>query len=103
MRGIVAASLLCAACVSAGPPVDVAVYPDAAGMPRDVQAFIVRWQDCHHWLGEPGDHPDRRREIDRAVRRLCPGIDARARRLRARHAADATIIARLAAYEALGQ
>jgi len=95
--------LVAGACAAAYPPVDLSVYPDAAGMPPDVQDFIVQWQDCQHWLGEASDHPVRIRQINRAVRRLCPGIDARARRLRTRHAADPEIIARLAAYESLGQ
>lgn len=103
MKRILLAPLLIAACESAGPPVDLSVYPDAAGMPADVRDFIVRHQDCSHWLGEASDHPVRIRQINRAVERICPGIDDRARRLRARHAANPTLIARLAPYEPLDQ
>ena len=101
---MLAALLLAGACAPATAPVDVSVYPDAAGMPADVQDFIVRHSDCQHWLGEgPSDHPARQREIDRAVRRICPGVDARGARLRARYAAEPAIVARLAAFEPLGQ
>ncbi len=80
------------------------IYPDARGMPADVQQFIVQWSDCAHWLGEgPSDHPGRQRQIDAAVADVCPGVDARATELRARHAGHAEVLARIARYEALGQ
>jgi hypothetical protein len=101
---MLAAALLASACAPTYAPVDVSVYPDAAAMPADVQDFIVQHSDCQHWLGEgPSDHPVRQREIERAVRRICPGVDARLTRLRARHAGDPAVIARLASYETLGQ
>lgn len=79
-------------------------YPDARGMPADVQQFIVQWSDCAHWLGEgPSDHPERQRQIDAAVASICPGVDTRATELRARHAGHAEVLARIARYEALGQ
>jgi hypothetical protein len=99
-----AALLFAGACAPTTARVDVSVYPDAAGMPADVQDFIVRHSDCQHWLGEgPSDHPARQREINRAVRRICPGIDARGARLRARYADNPAVVARLADYEPLDQ
>jgi hypothetical protein len=102
MRIFAAAMLACACAPSAG-AIDLAVYPDATGMPADVQDFIVQHSDCQHWLGETSDEPVRQREVNRTVRRICPGLDARLTRLRARHAGDPAIIARLASYEMLGQ
>lgn len=78
-------------------------YPDARGMPADVQAFIVQWQDCSHWRGEPGWDAARQRQIDEAVREVCPGVDARGRAVRTRHAAEPAVIARLREYEELGK
>lgn len=79
-------------------------YPDARGMPADVQQFIVQWSDCAHWLGEgPSDLPERQRQIDEAVADVCPGVDARAAELRRRYAGNAEVLARIADYEALGQ
>ncbi len=98
-----AALLLLCACAPAREAVDLSVYPEATGMPADVQAFMIRHQGCLHWMGEPGEHPARIREINRMVGRLCPGIDARARQLRARYAADPVIVARLAPFEPLEQ
>ena len=82
---------------------ELEIYPDARDMPADVQHFIVQWQDCQHWLGEYGWDAERRRQIERAVGDVCPGVDARARRLRTLHAGDAEVIARLARFEPLGQ
>jgi len=106
MRMLAAASLLLAGCAVAPQPLSQAeldAYPDARDMPTDVQRFIVRWTDCQHFLDEPDFSEERRRQIAYAVSQVCPGIDAEARRLRARHAADATVIARLRDYEPLAQ
>ena len=83
-------------------PAELDAYPDARGMPADVQRFITRWTDCRHFLGEPDYDEARRRQIEYAVSQVCPGIDAEGRRLRSRHAGDAAVIERLRAYEPLG-
>jgi hypothetical protein len=106
--GIAALTLLAAGCAATAAheaPLDAAAlqtYPDAAGMPADVQHYIVRWSDCSHWLGEPAFDADRDRQIDRAVREVCPGVDALGQRVRARHAGSAAVLARIADYEPLG-
>jgi hypothetical protein len=101
MRSVAAASLAlaAAACASAPRPLteaELLVYPEARGMPADVQDFIVRWTACSHWSGEPGWDEARQRQIERAVAEACPGIDERGRRVRARHAGNAEVIARIA-------
>ena len=82
------------------PPLEE-TYPDAAGMPRDVQAYIVRWSDCMHWAGEPAFDEDRRRQIDRGIEKSCTGVDALGARLRARHAAHPAVLDRIKDYETL--
>jgi hypothetical protein len=98
--------LALAGCVGAGPrpltAAELEIYPEARGMPADVQDWIVRWQGCQHWLGEAGGDETRRRQIARAVRAACPGIDARGRRVRAAHAAEPEVLARIADHEPLG-
>jgi hypothetical protein len=79
------------------------IYPDARGMPTDVQNFIVRWQDCQHWLGEVAWDEARRRQIETAVAEICPGIDLFAWDLRRQYAGDAEVIERLRDYGPLGQ
>ena len=78
-------------------------YPDARGMPADVQHFIVQWHDCNHWLGEPPFDADRARRIEQAVAALCPGIEGLGRAVRERHAGNAVILARIADLGPLGQ
>ena len=106
MRAI-ALALAAAACAPAEPvdltATELAVYPEAAGMPVDVQNYIVDWQDCRHWLGEFGYDEARQRQIETAVRQSCRGIDARGRRVRETHAGEPSVLARIADYEALGQ
>jgi hypothetical protein len=98
--------LVLGGCAGAPPrpltPAELEIYPEARGMPADVQDYMVRWQGCQHWLGEYGGDRTRRRQIERAVRAACPGIDARGRRVRAAHAGEAEVLARLADYEPLG-
>jgi len=101
-----AATLLLAACATAPRPLteaEVQIYPDARGMPADVQDFIVRHQNCVHWQGEPDWEAERRRQIAHAVADVCPGLDAEARRLRSRYAGNEAVIERLRDYEEVGQ
>lgn len=77
-------------------------YPEARGLPADVQQFIVRHNDCEHWAGEePYDAP-RRREIDRGIAASCRGLDASAVTLRKRYAKYPKIRAVLRNYETVG-
>ena len=101
-----AALLLLAGCATAPDPLNEAelgVYPDARGMPADVQDFILRHTDCSHWLGEPEWDAERRRQIEQAIVRSCFGVDAYGRRVRARYSGNAEVMARLREYEPLGQ
>lgn len=82
---------------------DLSVYPDAVGMPLDVQHFIIDYDDCQHWLGEEPYDGERRREINQAVAAVCPGVDARRAQLVKRYRANARVLARLRTYERLGQ
>ena len=78
------------------------IYPEARGMPADVQHFIVRHSDCEHWTGEePYDAP-RRREIERGIAASCKGLDASAVTLRKRYAKYPKIRAVLRNYETVG-
>jgi hypothetical protein len=103
--------LIALAVVSCAPtvaeePLDSAAletYPDARGMPADVQHFIVQWSDCMHWLGEPYGDDDRRRQIERAIGEVCPGVDRLGQRLRSRYAGNPEVLARIAELEPLGQ
>ena len=105
--GILPATLLLiTACATAPQPLteaELAIYPDARGMPTEVQDFIVRHQDCVHWQGEPDFDAERRRQIQRAVADVCHGLDAEAQRLRARYSENAAVIERLRDYEPVGQ
>ena len=97
---------LLTACAAEARPLtetELQVYPDARGMPADVQDFVVRHQDCVHWQGEPGWDAERRRQIEHAVADVCPGLDAEAWRLRARYAGNAAVIERLRGFEPVGQ
>ncbi|MEA3017502.1 MAG: hypothetical protein QOI38_2224 [Sphingomonadales bacterium] len=107
MRLVAALVLLAASgCAAAPRPLTAAeleFYPEARGMPADVQDYIVRWQGCAHFLGEPWGDEDRRRQIERGIRVACPGIDALGRAVRRRHAGEPEVLARIAELEPLGQ
>lgn len=54
------------------PPIEE-TYPETRGMPRDVQAYIIRWSDCRHWGGEYSEDPVRAEQIARGQREACAG------------------------------
>jgi len=74
----------------------------ANGVPADVQSFIERREGCEHWAGEPDYDADRRKQIEDAVKELCPGIDSQLAALRKRYTDDPKVIAALAEFEPLG-
>lgn len=82
-----------------GQPLIEETYPDAAGMPRDVQAYIIRHSDCTHWGGEYSEEPERQRQIQEGVRQACGGVNELGRRIRARYAGNAQVLARLRDYQ----
>ena len=84
-----------------GEPALEEIYPDTAGMPEDVQRYIVQHQGCVHWGGEPDFNAARRRQIQKAIEELCTGIDAIGREVRARHANNPAVLARIKDYENL--
>ena len=93
------------------PPVNAVATPDANttqaaaganGVPAEVQAFIERREGCEHWAGEPDYDEARRKQIEDAVKELCPGIDTQLAALRKRFAKDPAVIAALADFEPLG-
>ncbi len=74
----------------------------ANGLPADVQKFIERREGCEHWAGEPDFDEARRKQIEDAVKELCPGIDTQLEALRKRYAKDPEVIAALKDFEPLG-
>ncbi|HYG30564.1 MAG TPA: hypothetical protein VD887_10155 [Allosphingosinicella sp.] len=107
MRIFAAFALFAASGCAAGPrpltEAELAIYPEARGMPADVQDYIVRWQGCAHFLGEPWGDEERRRQIERGIRAACPGVDALGRAVRRRHANAPEVLARIAELEPLSQ
>jgi hypothetical protein len=77
-------------------------YPEARGLPADVQQFIVNHSDCEHWAGEEPYDSTRRREIERGIAASCKGLDASAVTLRKRYAKHLKISALLRNYEMVG-
>jgi hypothetical protein len=65
-------------------------------LPADVRHVLKRREDCDHWLGEEPYDADRRREIERAVRKLrCDTLERDEARLRRRYVTHPAIIDRL--------
>lgn len=74
----------------------------ANGLPADVQRFVERREGCEHWAGEPDYDAARRKQIEDAVKALCPGIDTQLAALRKTYAGDPRVMAALADFEPLG-
>ena len=82
------------------PPLEE-VYPEAKGMPADVQEYIVRHAGCVHWAGEPDFNAERRKQIEEAVASLCVGIDRLGREIRSRYAGNRQVLDRIKDLEPL--
>lgn len=81
---------------------ELAVYPEARGMPADVQRYLVKRADCEHWSGEEPYDADRKAEIERNVNESCTGLDAQTAALRTRHANDPAVADMLGKLDPIG-
>ncbi len=59
--------------------------------PRDVRAFVDRYDACHHFSGEEPYDEARRAFLAKSIRDTCTGNDKRLLRLKAGYANDAEI------------
>lgn len=93
------------------PPENLITPPDdntidatagANGLPADVQRFVEQREGCEHWAGEPDFDEARRKQIEEAVRELCPGVDTQLAKLRKTYADNPRVMAALADFEPLG-
>src|ERR1044072_6331102 len=81
---------------------ELQAYPEARGMPADVQRYMVRRADCEHWAGEELYDAARKAEIEANVAEACTGLDAETAALRRRHANDSAASAWLAGVDPIG-
>ena len=78
---------------------ELKIYPEARGFPSNVQRFMVKRADCEHWIGEEGYDAPRKREIERAVRLTCTGVDRELDRLRKTYRRNPRVLAALKDYD----
>lgn len=67
---------------------ELQTYPEARGLPADVQRYLVRHADCEHWAGEEPYDAQRRAEIETNVAQICTGLDAARADLLTRHRSE---------------
>ncbi len=81
------------------------VQPGSAGqpIPLEVTAFVDRWTNCWHFLGEeaPAGNTARAKEIQDGVARWCPGNEERLVALKAAYKDRPDVLAALAARDQL--
>ncbi len=75
-----------------------AAIPVERPLPRDVRRFIDKRDSCEHWIGEEGYDAARKRQIERAVRESCAGVDRELDRLRRVYRRNPRVIAALKDY-----
>jgi hypothetical protein len=92
-----AATLLCAGLpAQAQDPTADELAPLAAGMPKDVAAFIPRLAGCRRWGGHYSEDPARAERIAAAMAKYgCNTLDADLAALLARHGNNPAVAARL--------
>lgn len=57
----------------------------AGGLPKEVQAFVARRQQCDHFRGEEATDPKRQAFLDAKLKETCSGTDAQLADLRKRY------------------
>jgi hypothetical protein len=77
--------------------------PSLAGetLPKDVEKFIAKRENCDHFRGEipaPGDKP-RMKEVNREIRKWCTGTDRSLVQLRKKYLTNAAVMHHLNVFE----
>ena len=54
-------------------------------LPLDAEAWVQRYDECEHWLGEEPYDAKRRRQINKAIKSVCFGLDKQRAALIARY------------------
>ncbi|MEN3748538.1 hypothetical protein TPR58_15285 [Sphingomonas sp. HF-S3] len=67
---------------------ELQTYPEARGLPADVQRYLIRHAGCEHWAGEEPYNAQRRAEIETNVAQSCTGLDAARADLLTRHRSE---------------
>lgn len=68
-------------------------------LPKDVQEFISRRDQCDHFRNEPAEDEQRQAEVAEAADKFCTGTDKDLARLKRTHAADKAVQDALSAYD----
>jgi hypothetical protein len=70
-------------------------------LPSDVARYVEQREGCEHFRGEIPDPPDkqRRREVEREIRKLCTGTDKKLAQLKRKYARNQAVIQRLNEFE----
>jgi hypothetical protein len=73
----------------------------AESLPKDVEQFIAKRENCDHFRGEIPDPAEkqRMREVERAIQKWCKGTDKRLARLKKKYAGNAEVVNRLDNFE----
>ncbi|WP_188578182.1 hypothetical protein [Azorhizobium oxalatiphilum] len=97
------AAALCAAFIGSALPTSAPAQgltgAELAALPADVRAFIKRRDGCDHFRGEEPTDPERAKEINTQLKKLCTGTDAQLARLRLSYATNRAVMRALAPYE----
>lgn len=72
---------------------------DSTPFPTEVTTFMVDRDGCDHFRGEEPYDAERRAYLDKSIRDLCSGSDAKLADLRARYARNQDVIAALSGYD----
>lgn len=51
------------------------VMATSPALPPHAAKWVERYDECEHWLGEEPYDAARRREIDKAIKTVCTGLD----------------------------
>jgi len=75
------------------------VAGDPKPFPTEVTTFMVDRDGCDHFRGEEPYDAERRAYLEKSIRDLCTGTDAKLADLRQRYAKNQDVMAALAGYE----
>lgn len=92
-------ALAASACGAREAPAAGAAASASGGLPKEVQAFVARRQQCDHFRGEEASDPKRQAFLDAKLKETCGGTDKQLAELRKRYKTNKAVTKALSGFD----
>lgn len=68
---------------------------ETPALPKEVTSYSEKVDSCIHFSGEPSSDPERAAQIERAIKKSCPGLKQNSHQLREKYKSNPPVLKEL--------